>query len=127
MSILKLFKKEKKGEKPARPEAKEVRAPVARPATRASGAPVLVLERPFLSEKAVRMGASRQYAFIVKKAATKPDIKKAVEASFSVKVEKVRIVNVPGKVKRLGRSEGWRPGYKKAMVTLKEGEKLELG
>ena len=56
--------------------------------------------------------------------ATKPEIKKAVETLFGVKVSDVRVANVHGKVKRQGRYSGKRPDWKKAYVVLKQGEKM---
>jgi len=64
------------------------------------------------------------FAFKVMRDATKPEIKKAVETLFGVKVEAVRVANVHGKVKRQGRFVGRRPDWKKAYVVLKKGEKM---
>jgi large subunit ribosomal protein L23 len=54
-------------------------------------------------------------------------IRNAVEQVFRVKVKKVRTLSMPGKVKRLGRTEGFRPGFKKAVVELRQGDKIEFG
>jgi len=62
----------------------------------------------------------------VDRRANKIEIGKAVEELFGVHVLKVRTINVPGKPKRLGRYEGRRPGWKKAIVTLAEGETIEI-
>jgi large subunit ribosomal protein L23 len=62
--------------------------------------------------------------FEVHRDATKPEVKKAVETLFSVKVDRVRVANVHGKVKRQGRYSGRRPDWKKAFVVLKKGEKM---
>jgi large subunit ribosomal protein L23 len=62
----------------------------------------------------------------VAKDANKIEIKKAVEEFFKVKVERVTTINCRGKKKRLGRFEGKRPDWKKAIVTLKKGEKLDF-
>lgn len=64
--------------------------------------------------------------FVVHPEANRVQIKQAVEALLKVKVEKVNLMNVRGKVKRLGRFSGKRSDWKKAFVTLKEGEKLEM-
>jgi large subunit ribosomal protein L23 len=64
--------------------------------------------------------------FIVNSFANKIQVKRAVEELLKVKVEKVNLINVPGKKKRLGKFEGMRPGKKKAVVTLKKGEKLAI-
>jgi large subunit ribosomal protein L23 len=64
--------------------------------------------------------------FIVNPYANKIQIKRAVEELLKVKVEKVNVTNVEGKKKKLGKFEGVKPGKKKAIVTLKKGEKLEI-
>ncbi|MBI1975323.1 MAG: 50S ribosomal protein L23 [Parcubacteria group bacterium] len=86
----------------------------------------LVLERPHVTEKGTYIGAFKQYVFRVGRRTTKPQIKKAVEKLYGVKVVSVNVVSVPAKSKRLGRRSGFVPGYRKAMVTLKEG-KIDLG
>jgi large subunit ribosomal protein L23 len=63
----------------------------------------------------------------VRRDATKPDIRAAVEFLFEVKVDKVRVVNQPGKAKRFGRSPGRRQDWKKAYVRLAEGQQIEMG
>ena len=86
-----------------------------------------VLISPILSEKSVTMkDAENRYSFVVHQKATKPEIKKAIETLFKVKVEKVRTANVPGKLHRVGRHEGYRSDWKKAMVTVKAGQKIDV-
>ena len=77
-----------------------------------------IIIRPVLSEKSFDGIASKRYTFIVLPQANKTEIKKAVEEVFGVKVAKVNTVNYEGKLKRRGASQGRRPGYKKAIVTL---------
>ncbi|MBM4120242.1 MAG: 50S ribosomal protein L23 [Nitrospira sp.] len=86
-----------------------------------------VLRRPLLTEKmtALREGAN-QVGFAVRADANRVEIKKAIEALLKVKVERVNVMTVKGKIKRLGRFAGKRSDWKKAIVTLKKGEKLEL-
>jgi len=90
---------------------------------------------PILSEKsATYQETERKYAFKVLASANKIDIKKAVEVRFNVKVEKVATMNMNGKVKkatmrsngRVIRTEGPRSSWKKAIVTLKEGEVIDF-
>jgi large subunit ribosomal protein L23 len=69
---------------------------------------------------------SNQYAFEVDPKANKIEIQTAVERLFKVKVFQVRTVRVLGKVKRLGRKYGKRPDWKKAIVTLKEGDRIDF-
>ncbi len=86
-----------------------------------------VLRRPVVTEKSyTAQGANNQYTFRVDRAATKRQIKQAVEAIFDVKVEQVRVMNMPGKPKRRGLHEGRRAGYRKAVVKLAEGQTLEV-
>jgi len=84
-----------------------------------------VLRRPLITEKSTSLKETqRTLGFEVHRDATKPEIKKAVEELFKVKVQEVRVANVHGKVKRQGRFVGKRPDWKKAYVVLKKGEKM---
>ena len=84
-----------------------------------------VLRRPLITEKSTNLKETqRTLGFEVHRDATKPEIKKAVETLFGVKVQEVRVANVHGKVKRQGRYVGKRPDWKKAYVVLKKGEKM---
>jgi large subunit ribosomal protein L23 len=85
-----------------------------------------LIERPVISEKATLGSSFGQYVFRVLPNATKPEVKKAVSAIYNVHVERVRIISVKPKQRRLGRSIGVKSGYKKAVVTLREGEKLDI-
>jgi large subunit ribosomal protein L23 len=86
-----------------------------------------VVVRPLVTEKAERgREAARQYAFEVHRDATKIQVKGAVEKLFSVKVIAVRTAIARGKNKRVGRNLGRRPNWKKAIVTLKEGDTIAL-
>lgn len=86
-----------------------------------------VLINPILSEKSVELKDERnQYAFRVKVDANKIEIRKAIEKKFGVTVSSVRTLNVGGKVKRMGAHAGRRADWKKAVVTLKPGDKIEL-
>lgn len=89
--------------------------------------PFEVLLRPLLTEKmtALRESANK-VAFLVHPDANRIEIRRAIETALNVKVERVNVMNVRGKVKRLGRNVGQRPGWKKAVVTLQPGQKLEM-
>ncbi len=89
--------------------------------------PFDVLIKPLLTEKitALRDQANR-VAFVVKSDANSIEIGRAVESALKVKVKSVHVMNVLGKKKRQGRFVGKRPDWKKAIVTLREGEKVEL-
>lgn len=77
-----------------------------------------IIIRPVLSEKSFDGIANKRYTFIVLPQANKTEIKKAVEEVFGVRVAKVNTVNYQGKMKRRGATQGRRPAYKKAIVTL---------
>lgn len=77
-----------------------------------------IIKKPVLSEKSYEGIASKKYVFVVDSKANKTQIKNAVEEAFGVKVRKVNTVNVRGKFKRQGRSEGYTAAYKKAYVML---------
>ena len=86
-----------------------------------------LLLAPHVSEKAARAGEKHnQFVFRVRLDATKPEIAKAVELMFSVDVEAVQVVNVGGKKKRFGASFGRRSDWKKAYVSLKSGQTIDL-
>ncbi len=86
-----------------------------------------VLVQPLLTEKITGLREkTNTVGFVVHPEANRVQIKQAVETLLKVKVVKVNLMNVRGKVKRLGRFSGKRSDWKKAFVTLKEGEKLEM-
>jgi large subunit ribosomal protein L23 len=86
-----------------------------------------LIVRPLLTEKGTYLRERHnKVCFMVHPSANRREVKRAVEGALKVKVEKVNILNVMGKLKRSGRFEGKRPDWKKAIVTLKAGEKLEL-
>ena len=84
-----------------------------------------VLKRPVISEKSVGLIEENKYSFWVDPAANKIEIKFAVEKMFKVGVDEVRTMNVIAKTKRVGRSVGKTAARKKAIVTLKAGDKIE--
>jgi len=86
-----------------------------------------MLLRPLLTEKMTDLReSSNQVGFLVRADANRVQIKQAVESLLKVKVERVNVMTVKGKLKRLGRFAGRRSDWKKAIVTLKKGEKLEI-
>jgi large subunit ribosomal protein L23 len=89
-----------------------------------------VIKRPIVTEKAMKLGELRQYVFEVDRSANKIDIKKAVEKMFEVNVISVRTTVVKPKMKmritKRGVVHGKSPSYKKAYVTLKVGQTIEL-
>jgi len=85
-----------------------------------------VVRRILQTESSSAMMADNKYVFEVDRRADKPEIKRAVETLFKVSVEDVRTMNVHGKIKVMGRFRGKRPDWKKAVVTLAEGSKIDL-
>lgn len=85
-----------------------------------------IIMRPLITEKAQIQAAQSKYAFEVDKRANKMQIKEAVEVAFGVQVHAVNTSVMKGKSKRYGRRESKMPDWKKAVVTLAPGEKIEL-
>jgi len=85
-----------------------------------------VLVKPLVTEKAADMGAHGQYAFVVDTKMNKIEIKKAIRSVYNVEPVAVNIINMIGKSVRYGRSFGRRKNWKKAIVTLKPGDKIEI-
>ncbi len=85
-----------------------------------------LIRRPIITEKATLLLENNQYTFEVDRKATKPEIKAAVEMLFEVKVTAIKTNNPPRKTRRVGKSMGHRPLYKRAIVTLNEGDTIVL-
>jgi len=85
-----------------------------------------IVKRPIVSEKSTKLVEQRKYTFEVDRRANKIQIKEAVEAIFNVKVEKVNVVNTNRKAKRVGQHSGFTAAVTKAIVTLKEGHKIDI-
>ncbi len=89
--------------------------------------PYDILKYPLVSEKSTFLAGERKYVFCVAGKATKQQIKQAVEAVYKVHVTGVAVIKVPAKKKMYRmRIEGYRPGYKKAIVTIREGEQIAI-
>jgi len=136
MAILDIFKK-KKTEKVKKEKTKEVKeeklekkikreeSPKVKKATKI-GEGYRILKAPHVAEKASGLTEKNQYTFKVFSRANKTDIKKAIEDTYGVNIISVRIINVAAKERRLGRTKGTKPGYKKAIVRIQKGQKIEL-
>ena len=92
-----------------------------------------VLVRPHLTEKSMRQisptekhKGNQEYTFVVAKVANKNDVRRAVAVRFNVTVHDVRMLNMPGKERRRGRTIGWKSGFKKAVVVIAEGQSIEM-
>ncbi len=131
MAPLRIFKqkkespKEKKKEEKKETAEKVVKQEISKP-SKVRMIAWRVVKAPHITEKATIGEESRRYIFKIFERANKTETKKAIEEIFNVKVEKVRIINVPRKKRQRGRVRGWKGGYKKAIVTLKEGYKIEI-
>ncbi|MGE5581632.1 MAG: 50S ribosomal protein L23 [Bacillota bacterium] len=85
-----------------------------------------LIKRPVITEKTTKLMEENKYCFMVDPKANKTQIKQAIEAIFNVKVESVNTNNILGKMKRMGRYMGRRPSWKRAIVTLKKGSRIEF-
>jgi len=85
-----------------------------------------VLRRPLITEKSTELQSQNKYAFEIAAEANKPMVKQAVEKAFRVRVTGVNVVTVPGKTRRVGRRQVLTRSWKKAIVTLQAGDKIEF-
>jgi large subunit ribosomal protein L23 len=85
-----------------------------------------IIKYPIITDKATRLLENNQYSFIVDRYSNKIVIKSAIEYLFNVKVIKINTCNLPKKKKRVGKYIGWKPQYKKAIVTLSDGDLINL-
>lgn len=85
-----------------------------------------IIVKPVVTEKSVDLMQENKYCFKVAKDANKIEIKNAIEEIFKVTVVNVNTVNVHGKMKRMGRTQGMTASWKKAVVTLREGDSIEV-
>ena len=85
-----------------------------------------LIRQPIISEKATMLLENNQYVFDVAPKATKPEIKAAIESLFDVKVTSVNTIRPPRKKRRVGRFVGYKPLYKRAIVTLQDGDSITL-
>lgn len=85
-----------------------------------------ILKAPYITEKTTNLAEKNQYVLKIWNRANKHEIKKAIENLYKVNVINVKIINVPAKRRRVGKIPGWKKGYKKAIIRLKEGQKIEI-
>ncbi len=139
MALFDIFKKKEKVRKPrkrkpspapvqaASKKPEDVQKAAAAPRSRKiSGCAYRILKGPRVTEKATELTSRNQYLFEVFQASNKNEIKHAIEDVYGVEVVSVRIMGIPGKKRRLGRISGWKGGGKKAIVQIKEGQKIEV-
>lgn len=87
---------------------------------------IQIIKSPIITDKAIRLIENNQYSFLVDRYSTKPKIKTVIESLFQVKIIKINTCRLPRKKKRVGKYLGWKPQYKKAIVTLSEGSSIDL-
>ena|SRR3989344_6170849 len=85
-----------------------------------------IIEKPIVTEKAVNLSSGNKYVFRVFPKTNKREVKKAIEKLYEVKVKDIKIINTIAKKRQVGRFKGWRPGFKKAIVTLEKGQTIEI-
>lgn len=85
-----------------------------------------IIKRPVITEKGAMLGQGNKYLMKVSSHANKVQIKKSMSVLYNVTVTSVNIVNIPDKKKQRGKNIGYKSGFKKAIVTLKEGDKIEF-
>ncbi|HOM33112.1 MAG TPA: 50S ribosomal protein L23 [Candidatus Paceibacterota bacterium] len=105
---------------------KESKQPLEKKVKLTSNKNLLLIKHPHVTEKSQLLKEYRQYVFQTVNKINKSEIKKAIEQIYNVKVEKVRIIEIPAKKRRAGAGFGKKSGYKKAIVTLKEGYQIEI-
>lgn len=128
---LNIFKKDTKatGNKKEKPEEKilsESRVAAKKEGTKKIEGAWKILKTAHITEKATDLSVLDQYVFNVYPGANKKDVAKAVESTYKVNVVSVNVVNIPPKKIRVGRTFGRKPGYKKAIVSVAKGQKIEL-
>ncbi len=134
MALLDKFKKKKISQEKTSQEAVKKASSSGRPDKKEAPADICArayefIKEPLITEKTVAMGEKGKYVFKVAFSANKTEVKKAIENLYGVKVEKTAIIHLPAKRRRLGARQGWKgglkKGYKKAVVTLQEGDSIE--
>lgn len=129
---LKFFKKEEKAhevkkEKTAdEKKAEEKNITVKPPKGKRIDLAWRVLKNAHITEKATDLTGENRYVFNIHSGANKNQVKSAVENIYGVDVVSVNVVNIPPKKRRVGKTRGWKAGYRKAIVEIKEGQKIEL-
>ena len=113
-------------EQPKEHEAAPKETPAIKKKAKLAPSLLSVLLNPHITEKATMLGEKGQYVFRVHPTATKGAVRGAVESLYGVEVRSVRLIRKPAKKIRIGRKEGVKPGLKKAVVQLKEGQSMEV-
>jgi len=136
MALFDFFKKKKEKEKDVKKTKKEpvkssvvTKQPVPQKSARKKKTAVFsydIIKEPHISEKATMLSESNRYVFKVYSGANKIEIKKAVEGVYGVDVLSVNIIKIPKKKRRLGQIQGFKTGYTKAIVKIRDDQKIEI-
>lgn len=129
MGILDRFKKEEKTESKAKKKTKKISSKpkkVEKSKARKDSVAYRALLHPLVSEKSTYLGEENKYVFIVPKKANKQEISRAVKDIYGIKPLSVKTMNVLGKKRRYGRTAGKTIDYKKAIISVPEGETIQL-
>lgn len=140
MSILKVFKKKKEEEKKPKEEKevsvkarkkqqkdkKDKQVKQKKQVARVDSSAYRILSKPIISEKATFLGGENKYVFEISKSSNKKEVARAISDVYGIKPLKVHIVNVKGKYRKYGRQTGRTKDRKKAIVTLKEGQTIQV-
>lgn len=127
MAALNIFKKKAKKDATKEKKTKESKEKTITSKKEGySGNAYRILRFPHITEKATLLSEGNQYVFKVYPDVNKIEVRKAIENLYGVKVISVKIINVPRRRRRLGRAMGWKGGYKKAVVGVEKGKKIEI-
>lgn len=126
MALTNIFKKKPSTEKPIEKPVEKPKEPAAWQRRTGLGLSARILKTPHISEKASDLVKKNQYVFNIYQKANKTEVKRAIEDLYGVEVLGVRVINIPRKKRRVGKAQGWKEGYKKAIVKIKEGQKIEV-
>ncbi len=118
--------KRKTKKRPLEKKEEIIKPEIKKPKKKISERAYQVLRSPHITEKATMLEKENKYVFKVRPKTNKTEIKRAVEDIYGVDAIGVKIIKIPKKRRRLGRQTGWRKGYKKAIVKIKEGQKIEI-
>ena len=119
-------KKAEKAEKPVPAEKEKKTILKKKKPSKEIGIGYKILKVPHISEKATDLVEKNQYVFNVSQTANKQEIKQAVKEIYNVDVVWVNVINIPRRKRRVGKTMGWKQGYRKAIVKIQEGQKIEL-
>ncbi len=131
MAFLDVFKKKKEKEKKPveksyQKKKEKAKIEPARAKRSLSARQVRMIKFPHITEKSSELAEENKYVFRVEDWANKSEIKKAIERIYGVGIIGVAVINIPPKERRLGRYTGWKKGFKKAVVQVKKGQKIEI-